>query len=169
MKSLVKGFRQFINESAEPKNNKIVIDLIAEYPEIHSREARIADEDTDDPFFHYTENIETTLTATKLYVSTDGEIEIQISKARRLFKLGLVSSRFFPGITERYPNIDPSFESIEYPVKVKLEFEDYENGYGGYGPHGGGRDGTIYCGLTEWSRSEVLNKYDKLFNAGAFD
>lgn len=143
MNRIVKNFKQFIGESAHQLQDTIVIDLMAERPDLYSRESRLGD-DLDD----YTHDIETKLTAERI---------------------GWVSSRFNSlGLTtvdeldndDGYAIIDPSYELG--PVRAKLTFTDQESGVGRYGPYYGGHEVVVYCGLPEWSEQAIMDRFDEL-------
>ncbi|CAB4219076.1 hypothetical protein UFOVP1604_159 [uncultured Caudovirales phage] len=159
MKSLVKGFSQFINEELElSDSDRIEIDLIEELPDLFSRAARIGNEDSDD---EYTHDITTTLTAIKC--DTPDDID-------QLRNLGLAQGAWETDpdwiealdqtlyITDKF--IDDSFHTGQ--VKIKIVFKDQENEYGGYSASGGGIDRTVFCGVQEFTKDRVLDKFTDL-------
>ena len=159
MKSLVKGFSQFINEELELSgSDRIEIDLIEELPDLFSRAARIGNEPTDD---EYTHDITTTLTAIKYNTPND---------INQLIELGLAQ-----GAWETDPDWKEALDVLSYltdkfidssfytePVKIKIVFKDQENEYGGYSAHGGGMDRTAFCGVKEFSKAGVLDTFTSL-------
>jgi len=160
MKSLVKGFSQFINEDLDSSgSNRIELDLVKELPDLYSRAARIGDDEDDDT--DYTHDITTTLTAIKY--DTPADID-------QLRELGLAQGAWetdpdwiealdeISYITDKF--IDDSFHTE--PVKLKLIFDDEEGGYGGYGPGGGGMGRTIFCGVQEFTKDVILDKFTYL-------
>lgn len=159
MKSLVKGFSQFINEELELSgSDRIEIDLIEELPDLFSRAARIGNEPTDD---EYTHDITTTLTAIKYDTPNDIDQLIELGLAQGAWEtdpdwkeaLDVLSY-----LTDKF--IDASFYTE--PVKIKIVFKDQENEYGGYSAHGGGMDRTAFCGVKEFSKAGVLDTFTSL-------
>ena len=159
MKSLVKGFSQFINEELELSgSDRIEIDLIEELPDLFSRAARIGNEPTDD---EYTHDLTTTLTAIKYDTPNDIDQLIELGLAQGAWEtdpdwkeaLDVLSY-----LTDKF--IDSSFYTE--PVKIKIVFKDQENEYGGYSAHGGGMDRTAFCGVKEFSKAGVLDTFTSL-------
>jgi hypothetical protein len=145
----LKTFQQFINESAEG-GDSIEFDLVELFPERFSAQARAAE--LGDDAAEYTDEVSTRLVATQVETYPEqGE----------LVSLGLDSFE-----TEAGATIDPSFETE--PVKIKLFFADYEEGFGSYGPYGGGHEAIVYCGIQDWSEEAVLTKFKELSAEGVF-
>jgi hypothetical protein len=166
MKSLVKGFTQFINEDLDTLgSNRIELDLVREIPEYYSRGARIdnggfADEDED-----YTHDIVTTLTAIKYYTADDIDQLRELGLAQGAWEtdpdwIAALDSDLALDPTDKF--IDDSFHTE--PVKIKLIFDDDEAGYGGYGPSGGGMSRTIFCGVQEFTKETVLDRFKQLLS-----
>jgi hypothetical protein len=161
MKALVKGFTQFINEDRDSSgSNRIELDLMQELPDLYSRAARIGNDGDGDEDDNYTHDITTTLTAIKYETGDDLD---------QLRELGLaVGWKDDPDWIEALDQtldiidkfIDDSFHTE--PVKVKLIFDDEEVGYGGYSPGGGGMGRTIFCGVQEFTKDAILDKFTYL-------
>jgi hypothetical protein len=156
MQKLIKGFSQFVNESAQV-GDTIQIDLIEEFPERFSREERLSGygDDNDD----YTHDIETTLTAELLEV-----IDFD------LHRLGLSNIPDLPDDFDEFMTADDSYSDPDLRFKAKLTFSDQENGYGNYGPGGGGYEKIVFVGLASWSEEAILDRFDFLSReTDAFD
>jgi len=53
------------------------------------------------------------------------------------------------------------------PVKVKITYNDYEGGYGTYGPYGGeSGDIEVFAGVDEFTEEEILHLADTLYEDG---
>ena len=169
MKKLIKGFSQFVNESAQI-GDTIQIDLIEEFPERFSREERLSgyfdrygdlsdlDDDNDDD--DYTHDIETTLTAELLEVIDPD-----------LHRIGLSNIPDLPDdFDDWWMTADDSYSDPDLRFKAKLTFSDQENGYGNYGPGGGGYEKIVFVGLASWSEEAILDRFDFLSReTDAFD
>lgn len=148
MQKLIKGFSQFVNESAQ-LGDTIQIDLIEEFPERFSREERLSGYGDDDD--DYTHDIETTLTAELLEVIDPD-----------LHRIGLSNIPDLPDDFDEFMTADDSYSDPDLRFKAKLTFSDQENGYGNYGPGGGGYEKIVFVGLASWSEEAILDRFDFL-------
>lgn len=154
MKRNVKGFSQFVNENRE--SNVMEFDLIEIFPYLFSREARIdadnySDEEADEDD-NYTTDIKTTLRVERVDY---GDPE--------LADMGFPSS---PEPGNGFSEFeDSSYTDDSEPVKVKMTYTDQENGFGNYGPYGGGHEVTIWAGLSSWDSNSVLSLFKDLWDS----
>lgn len=156
MKKIIKRFSQFVNESAQV-GDTIQIDLIEEVPERFSRKERLSGYGDDDD--DYTHDIETTLTAELLEVLDPD-----------LSRLGLSNIPDLPDDFDELMTVDDSYSDPDLRFKTKLTFSDYEEGYGNYGPGGGGYEAIVFVGLASWNKEEILDLFDFLSReSDAFD
>jgi hypothetical protein len=132
----VKDFNGFLNEAQQGKQLSLhYYDLQEEMPAEFGREARL---DSDQDGEEYAEDI-----STMLEVFDEGQRDDPPEE---------IGFNVF---------IHPTFNTE--PHKIRLEWVDEENGYGTYGPYGGGNSSTIYAGVKDLERDTILDFFKKIW------